>query len=341
MSAPASASASVTQSLLAVEDIKVHFPVRRGLAGRKGPKVVRAVDGVSLSVAGNRTVAIVGESGSGKTTLARVILRLVRPTSGRVSFQGQDVTSEATWRRGSPVQAVFQDPRSSLNPRMRIEDIVSEPLSIAGGTSREERRNRVAALLDIVGIESAAGRRFPHEFSGGQRQRIAIARALAPQPKLIVLDEPLSALDVSIRAQIINLLLDIQEKFQCSYLMIAHDLASVRVLSHDVAVMYRGRIVEFAPVGQVFTEPRHPYTQALLSASLPLRPGGVTERIRLKGDVTSSADPPSGCPFRARCVVAFDRCAVEDPAFTEVTPGHYAACHRAVPDGSDYGAELR
>jgi oligopeptide/dipeptide ABC transporter ATP-binding protein len=308
----------MTGPLLDVRDVRKHFPIVR-MFGR--PRAwVRAVDGVSVHLNRGETVSLVGESGCGKTTLGKLILGLEKPTSGEVAFTGS-------------VEAVFQDPWSSLNPRRRVVQIVGEPLVAAGrpGGGRKpataEVEARVQELLQFVGLDPRVSRNFPHEFSGGQRQRIAIARALAVRPSLIVLDEPVSALDVSIRAQIINLLRDIQSELGTSYLMIAHDLATVRFLSRRVAVMYLGVIVEEGPCAGVFDSPLHPYTEALLSASLPLKPGGPRKRIRLEGEVPSAVNPPSGCRFHTRCPKAFDRCAREVPAPRQPAPGHTVACH--------------
>jgi oligopeptide/dipeptide ABC transporter ATP-binding protein len=304
--------------LLEVRDLRKYFPIAR-VFGR--PRYwVHAVDGITMHVDEGETVSLVGESGCGKTTFGKLILGLEKPTSGEVIFAGG-------------VEAVFQDPWSSLNPRRRIVQIVGEPLVAAGRPgggetpSRTEVEGRVRDLLQFVGLDPSVNRNFPHEFSGGQRQRIAIARALAVRPRLIVLDEPVSALDVSIRAQIINLLRDIQDELGTSYLMIAHDLATVRFLSRRVAVMYLGVIVEEGPSARVFGTPLHPYTEALLSASLPLTPGVARKRIRLEGEVPSAINPPSGCRFRTRCSKAFERCALEVPAPRHAAPGHTVACH--------------
>lgn len=304
----------MSSALLELTDVRKHFPVARALGFGRPRAWVHAVDGVSLRVDEAETVSLVGESGCGKTTLGKLILGLELPTTGQVSLPGR-------------VEAVFQDPWSSLNPRRRIDQIVGEPLVAAGGYSRAEVQQRVRELLQFVGLDPAVSANYPHEFSGGQRQRIAIARALAVRPKLIVLDEPVSALDVSIRAQIINLLRDIQRQLGTSYVMIAHDLATVRFLSHRVAVMYLGVIVEEGPSESVFAQPLHPYTQALLSASLPLRPGVARERIKLEGEVPSAVNPPSGCRFRTRCPKAFERCERETPAARQLAPGHTVTCH--------------
>ncbi|MFM9885052.1 MAG: ABC transporter ATP-binding protein [Burkholderiales bacterium] len=316
--------------LLAVRGVVKHYRLdaRIGFSRRRG--VVRAVDGVTLDVPAGATLSIVGESGCGKTTLGKVILGLERPTVGEVHFLGRNITAPAArtvMRQEGAIEAVFQDPWSSLNPRRRVAAIVGEPLTAAGNTTRAAVESRVRDLLGFVGLNPATLHNFPHEFSGGQRQRIAIARALSVRPRLIVLDEPVSALDVSIRAQIINLLRDIQRDLGTSYFMIAHDLATVRFLSMRVAVMYLGVIVEEADTEMLFTEPRHPYTQALLSASLPLRPGVSIARIRLKGEVPSATDLPSGCRFRTRCPAVMPRCATEMPSDREVTPNHFVACH--------------
>lgn len=287
--------------------------------------VLHAVDDVSLTVSRGQTLSIVGESGSGKTTLGKVVLGLELPTSGKVIFDGEDVTRERRWRGPSPMQAVFQDPYGSFNPRMRIKRILSEPL--LGGGRTDEADSRIDTTLALVGIDPSSSRNFPHEFSGGQRQRIAVARALISEPSLVVLDEPVSALDVSIRAQIINLLKRLQSESEVAYLMIAHDLATVKSLSHRVAAMYLGVVVEHAATSQLFMEPLHPYTKALLSASLPLKPSARRIPVRLKGEPPSPLSPPSGCRFRTRCPVAFDRCAVEVPKLQEVGSGHQVACH--------------
>ncbi len=292
---------------------------------------MRAVAGVSFTLGAGETLAIVGESGCGKTTTARMLLRLETPTSGSVLYEGVDLTraDRATLRRyRASVQAVFQDPWSSLNPRMRVADIVAEPLRLNQRLSRAELGERVGQSLEDVGLDRLATRRFPHEFSGGQRQRIAIARALALRPRVIVLDEPVSALDVSIRAQIMNLLKDLQERFGMSFLLIAHNLATVRFLAHRVAVMYLGQIIETAPSEQLFSRPRHPYTRALIEAARFVRPdvrGGVRASALA---VEPAGAPNEGCPFRPRCPDAMSVCA-QAPALREVEPGRRAACHFA------------
>ena len=333
MSAPLAARAPATPDVLVeARDLITHFPVRRRLWFGRATAVVRAVDGVSFAIRAGETYSLVGESGCGKTTTARLVLLLERPTAGGIYFQGQDVTRLEQAALGdyrAAVQAVMQDPWSSLNPRMRAGDIIAEPLVLNTRLGRRERSERVAALLTAVGLDPAVATNFPHEFSGGQRQRVAVARALALSPRVIVLDEPVSALDVSIRAQIMNLLKDLQREHTMSYLLIAHNLATLRYLSHRVAVMYLGQIVEEAASAELFENPRHPYTRALISAALPARPDAAHERIVLPGEVPSPAAPPSGCRFHTRCPVAFDRCPVEAPVLREVSPGHRAACHLA------------
>ena len=317
-------------ALLRLDAVRKHFPLRGLLPWSKPTGFVHAVDGVSFAILPSETVSLVGESGCGKTTTARMVLRLERPTAGRIEFEGRDVASlegPALKRYRASVQAVFQDPWSSLNPRMRAGEIVGEPLRLNEPVGRIERRTRVAELFRAVGLEPAAARNFPHEFSGGMRQRLAVARALALHPSLIVLDEPVSALDVSIRAQIMNLLKDLQGRYGMAYLLIAHDLATVRYLSHRVAVMYLGEIVEYAGSDELFTEPLHPYTKALLSAALPARPGGPSDELVLGGEVPSPTAPPSGCRFHTRCPFAMPRCATEKPALKELSPGHRVACH--------------
>jgi oligopeptide/dipeptide ABC transporter ATP-binding protein len=317
--------------LLEARDLSRHFSVRRRVLGRPAA-VVRAVDGVSFALGPAETFGLVGESGCGKTTTARMVLRLETPTAGVILFQGDDVArlrGAGLHAYRAAVQAVFQDPWSSLNPRMRAADIVAEPLVLNAGLGRAAVRERVAGLFQDVGLDPDAREHFPHEFSGGQRQRIAVARALALSPRVVVLDEPVSALDVSIRAQIMNLLKDLQGRYRMSYLLIAHNLATVRYLAHRVAVMYLGRIVEEAPSEALFTAPRHPYTRALISAALPVRPGAAPDAIVLPGEVPSPTAPPPGCPFHPRCPSAVDRCRGEPPPLRPLAPGHRAACHLA------------
>lgn len=325
----------MVKSLLQVTDLTKHFPVRAGLLGRSVGHV-RAVDGVSFALARGETLALVGESGCGKTTTANLILRLEVPTAGRVLVDGKDVHSlhgEALRQYRATVQAVFQDPWSSLNPRMRAGAIIAEPLLVSQRLGRVQAWGRVEELLAQVGLRPEHAGLFPHEFSGGQRQRIALAAALATAPRLIVLDEPVSALDVSIRAQIVNLLRDLQAVHGMAYLLIAHDLATVRHLAHQTAVMYLGQIVESAPTETLFGKPLHPYTRALLAASLPTRPEDQREDAPLEGEVPSPIRPPSGCRFHPRCPVALPRCAKEPPAIKEIIASpsgglaHHAACH--------------
>jgi oligopeptide/dipeptide ABC transporter ATP-binding protein len=330
----APAASPAIEALVEARDLVKHFAVRRPFSLARTAAVVRAVDGVSFAIRPGETLSLVGESGCGKSTTARLLLLLERPTGGEIRFRGRDVTRLEAGALGdyrAAVQAVFQDPWSSLNPRMRTGDIVGEPLVLNSRLSRAEIAARAASLLGDVGLDPTVARNFPHEFSGGQRQRIAVARALALSPRVIVLDEPVSALDVSIRAQIMNLLKDLQERHGMSYLLIAHNLATVRYLSHRVAVMYLGQIVEEAPARALFTEPLHPYTRALISAALPARPGAGQERIVLPGEVPSPTAPPPGCRFHPRCPVALDRCRTDPPALREIAPAHTTACHLYEP----------
>jgi oligopeptide/dipeptide ABC transporter ATP-binding protein len=319
---------SEQRPVLEVSDLVKHYPVRAGVLRRR-VGTVHAVDGVSFSLGIGETLGLVGESGCGKSTVARSVLRLVEPTSGAIRIDGQGIThlSKTDLRpvRRS-MQIVFQDPFASLNPRMTAGDIVGEPLSVHGLASGREKQERVAKLFQQVGLRPDQMRNYPHQFSGGQRQRICIARALALDPRLIVCDEPVSALDVSIQAQVINLLIDLQRQQGFSYLFIAHDLAVVAHISHRVAVMYLGRIVEIADKAELFKNPRHPYTQALL-ASVPVADPRV-KRLKplVDGDVPSPVNPPSGCAFHTRCRYAMDRCKVERPALKEAGPGHQVAC---------------
>jgi peptide/nickel transport system ATP-binding protein/oligopeptide transport system ATP-binding protein len=316
-------------ALVEAEGVVKHFVARRSVLGRPLSHV-KAVDGVDFTVEAGKTLALVGESGSGKSTVGRLVLRLVEPTAGRMRFDGQDVfaLSDAgvrAFRRQA--QLVFQDPYASLNPRMTVGDILAEPLALHNIVPSARRRERVAELLDMVGLQPRFAPRYPHEFSGGQRQRIVIARALAVDPKLIVCDEPVSALDVSIRSQVLNLLRDLQRRLGLAYIFISHDLAVVKHIADRVAVMYLGRIVETAPTDELFASPRHPYTQALLSAIPVPRPGARRERRILQGDVPSPIDPPSGCHLHLRCPHAIERCKIERPALI-ATGDHATACHR-------------
>lgn len=319
-------------TLLEVENLKVHFPVKHGLFSRvKGH--VKAVDDVSLTVEPGETLGLVGESGCGKTTLGRAIIRLLEPTAGSVVFEGEDVSrlngAELRARRRK-FQMIFQDPIGSLNPRMTVGQIIGEAIDIHKlAPTPEVRRQRIESLLKDVGLDPAHVERYPHEFSGGQRQRIGIARALAVEPKLIVCDEPVSALDVSVQAQIINLLQDLQREHGMAYLFIAHDLAVVEHISRRVMVMYLGKVVELADAKTICRDPKHPYTQALISAVPVVDPDSKRQRIVLPGDVPSPINPPVGCPFHPRCPVAEARCKTEVPPLRELKPGHLAACHLA------------
>jgi oligopeptide transport system ATP-binding protein len=319
-------------NLLEIDELKVHYPVGRRLFGPPR-QFVRAVDGVSLSLAPGETLGLVGESGCGKTTLGRAVLRLAAPTSGRIRFEGVDLAGLSgrelrARRRG--LQMIFQDPYSSLNPRMTVGDIIGEALDIHQLTpTRAARQARIAALLSDVGLDRSHTSRYPHEFSGGQRQRIGIARALAVEPKLIVCDEPVSALDLSVQAQIINLLQDLQRERGLAYLFVAHDLAVVEHISRRICVMYLGRIVETGPARAVCRSPQHPYTQALISAIPVVDPDTKRKRVFLPGEVPSPLNPPSGCPFHTRCPIAEPRCQCEVPPLRELSPSRWVACHLA------------
>jgi oligopeptide/dipeptide ABC transporter ATP-binding protein len=317
----------MTEPIVSVRDLVKEFPVTR--SGRK-PARLRAVNHVSFEIQAGTTLGLVGESGSGKSTTGRILVGLAQASSGTVRLFGNEVTGPGGARAFRTVrrrlQFVFQDPHGSLNPRMRVADAIAEPLDVAGGLSRQDRTDRVHELLETVGLPRAYASRYPHEFSGGQRQRIGIARALALRPDFIVCDEPVSALDVSIQAQIVNLLLDLQQQFGLSYLFIAHDLAVVRTISTRVAVMYGGAIVEQAERRELYTAPAHPYTQALLAAVPRMEPGRQVRRAA-SGELPSLLNPPAGCIFHTRCPHAFERCNVEAPSMRDVSPGHGAACH--------------
>jgi oligopeptide transport system ATP-binding protein len=318
--------------LLKVENLAKHYPVKRGLVLAKTIGTVRAVDGVSFSLDKGETLALVGESGCGKSTTARLVLRLIEPTTGTVEFEGTDITTMT----GAPLrklrrrmQIVFQDPFASLNPRMTVGDILEEPLIVHGIGDRVGRRARVNQLLSLVGLANYHAQRYPHEFSGGQRQRIGIARALAVEPALVVCDEPVSALDVSIQAQVVNLLKDLQARLGLSYLFIAHDLAVVKHMANRVAVMYLGKIVELAAKDTMFSQPLHPYTRTLLTAIPRPDPHRKFARQIPGGDVPSPMDPPSGCRFHTRCPFMTEKCKAEEPPLREVAGGHLSACHYA------------
>ena len=320
------------EPLLRVEDLKVHFPITAGLLARREIGRVRAVDGVSLTVAAGETLGLVGESGCGKSTTGLAILRMQPVTGGRIVFEGTDIT-HTSQNDLRPVrrrmQMVYQDPYGSLNPRMTVADIVAEPLVVHNVGDRASRRDRTAALLDLVGLRPEMASRYPHEFSGGQRQRIGIARALALEPALLICDEPVSALDVSIQAQVVNLLAGLQARLGLSMIFIAHDLAVVRHVSDRIAVMYLGRIVEVATRDQLHARPLHPYTRALLAA-IPIPSPAIEaarERIVVTGEVPSALNPPSGCRFHTRCPNAMERCRVEDPAPTTMEDGQVVSCH--------------
>jgi oligopeptide/dipeptide ABC transporter ATP-binding protein len=315
--------------LLSVRNLVKHFPVKKGLLQQTVGQV-HAVDGISFDIAEGETLGLVGESGCGKSTAGKTILKLIEPTAGEIRVNGERIDQLSRhemrpYRR--ELQVVFQDPYSSLNPRLKIRDIIGEPLKNYGVAQGRALNDRVEMLAGKVGLRPEALERYPHEFSGGQRQRIGIARALALNPGLIICDEPVSALDVSVQAQVINLLGDLQKEFGLSYLFIAHDIAVVEHISHRIAVMYLGKIVEIADRAALFAQPQHPYTEALLSAVPVPDPDAAKKRIILRGDVPSPINPPSGCRFHTRCPYAFDRCKTEEPQLQQVRPGHSAACH--------------
>jgi oligopeptide/dipeptide ABC transporter ATP-binding protein len=337
----------MTAPVLDVRNLRKHFPIRRGVLGRVAGHV-KAVDDVSFSIKQGETLSLVGESGCGKTTTSRCILRAIEPTGGEIRFRTKDDASvdlaTLTPKQLRPLrrqmQMIFQDPFSSLNPRMTISEIIGEPLLVNGLSDTTERNRRVAELMELVQLPAAYLNRYPHAFSGGQRQRIGIARALALNPSLIVADEPVSALDVSVQAQIVNLMLDLQDRLGLAYLFVAHDLSVVKHVSHRVAVMYVGRIVEIAPTEVLFTTPRHPYTEALLSAVPVPDPRRRSQRIVLEGDVADPSNPPPGCHFHPRCRYATEQCRTEVPELIEIAPGRAVRCLRAgelVLQGVDAG----
>ncbi|MDD6064252.1 MAG: ABC transporter ATP-binding protein [Clostridiales bacterium] len=318
----------MSEILVEVKNLKQYFPVRTGLLSSKP---LKAVDDVSFTIGRGETLGLVGESGCGKTTVGRTILRLYEPTAGEVIFDGEPVTAKNITHMRKQMQMVFQDPYSSLDPRMTVEDIIGEPLDVHKlYANRKERREKILDLMATVGLNAEHATRYAHEFSGGQRQRIGIARALAVNPKFIVCDEPVSALDVSIQAQVINMFDDLQEKLGLTYLFIAHDLLVVRHISDRIAVMYLGKMVELAEANEIYNHPLHPYSQSLLSAVPVPDPkiARANQRIALSGDIPSPLNAPSGCPFRTRCRYATDACAQSMPPFEEVAPGHFVACHR-------------
>lgn len=317
-------------TLLELKDVKKHFPLKSDKILTRDKPVLKAVDGISVAVQSGETLGLVGESGCGKSTAGRLALKLLEPTEGEIWFEGKNITSykgESLRRLRKEMQIIFQDPYASLNPRKTIEQALSEPMKIFG-MAKKERKQRVEYLLDVVGLSSYHKNRYPHEFSGGQRQRIGIARALALEPKLVICDEPVSALDVSIQAQVINLMEDLQEGFQLTYVFIAHDLSVVHHISDRVAVMYLGKIVEIGEAKELYSNPKHPYTQALLSAVPETNPQLEKERIILKGDLPSPANPPAGCKFHTRCPFAEEICRLQEPELKPVSEGgQLAACH--------------
>jgi oligopeptide/dipeptide ABC transporter ATP-binding protein len=325
-----SGAGAMSEPILSVEKLKKYFPIVQGMLLARPVVWLKAVDDVDFTIQRAETFALVGESGSGKTTTAFCILNLLTPTSGAVRIDGVDIanatrTERATYRRS--IQAVFQDPYSSLSPRLRVRSIISEPLVVNARMTKRERKERVDELIAQVGLPAESSELYPHEFSGGQRQRIALARALAVKPKLVVIDEPVSGLDVSIRAQVMNLLKDLQESLGVAYLLIAHDLANVRYMSTSVAVMYMGKIVERAPTEELFERPKHPYTQALLSAALPSHPDARRREITLTGEASSTVEAPRGCRFHSRCFRATQICSEQEPSLEAVGSQCFVACH--------------
>ncbi len=323
------ATGTLSDTILEVRNLRKYFPITKGFIFQKEVGAVKAVDDISFFIRRGETLGLVGESGCGKTTTGRVILRLMEPTAGEAVFEGRSIFAlgkEDLRRMRRDLQIIFQDPYSSLNPRMTVGDIIGEPLEIHNLARGKEKVRRVQELLEVVGLSPYHANRYPHEFSGGQRQRIGIARALAVNPKLIICDEPVSALDVSIQAQVLNLLEELQKEFGLTYLFIAHDLSVVKHISDRIAVMYLGKIVEVSPAEELFANPQHPYTEALLSAVPIPDPGMRRERIILPGDVPSPVNPPSGCRFHTRCLYAVESCRVNEPPMVDVADGHYVAC---------------